>query len=522
MKLSQFSRVIKIAYIWQKYGLDETLFVIPWLRPLKPLLWLNPASWFVNRKRSYPQRLCLALEALGPLFIKFGQVLSTRADLFSEDIAHALAQLQDQVKPFESPVATKIITHSLKRPINEVFQQLDEAPLASASIAQVHAGVLRDGREVVVKVLRPGIRKTITQDIALLYTIAKLLDRHWPHAKRLHLIDVVAELERSLLGELDLMREAANASQLKRNNRHRPGVYIPEVMWDYCSHRILVMERLYGTPISDINALHDQGINLKQLAERGIEIFYQTVFEDCFFHADMHPGNILINVQSGVPTYALMDFGIVGALSETDQHYLAANFLAFFKRDYRRVAELHIESGWVPANTNVLELESAIRTVCEPIFDKPLKDISMGHTLFRLLQMARQFNVEIQPQLILMQKTLLNIEGIGRQLCPDLDLWSTAKPFLEQWMQRQMGPRALIKRIRQQLPRLSQRLPEMPDLLYQWLQNPSTHDATTSSQPAAMPTQPTKKPFWRGLISGIGIVLILWWVYHTFGQTWHP
>lgn len=509
MKLRQFTRVIKIAYVWQRYGLDESLFVIPWLKPLKPLRWLNPTYWFVNRKKTYPERLCLALEALGPLFIKFGQVLSTRADLFTEDIAHALSDLQDNVKPFDSNVAHKIIERALKQPLTDIFKHLDKAPLASASVAQVHSGVLHNDKEVVVKVLRPGINKVIKQDIALLYTLARLLDRHWSRAKRMHLIEIVEELERTLLNELNLMREAANASQLRRNCKHRD-VYIPEIYWDLCCQNVMVMERVHGVPVTHIKVLKEHGVDLKKLAERGIEMLYTQVFKDCFFHADMHPGNVFVNLKDPAdPTYILLDFGIVGTLDEQDKHYLAGNFLAFFKRDYRHVAELHIESGWVPADTRIMELESAIRAVCEPIFEKPLKDISMGKTLFRLIQMARQFHVEIQPQLILLQKTLLNIEGIGRQLDPNLDLWATAKPFLEKWMKQQIGVTSLLKRIRKQLPTLSERIPEMPELIYNYLKHQQPgYAGRPPIQAVAQNTHLSRRiSTWRSVMIGIGVGL---------------
>lgn len=509
MKLQHLTRVVKIAYVWQKYGLDEVLFAIPWLRPFKPLRWLNPAYWFYDRKKSYPERLCLALEALGPLFVKFGQILSTRADLFTIQIASALATLQDNVKPFDGKKARQIIEKALQQPVPQVFSHLELSPLASASVAQVHAATLKDGTDVVVKVLRPHIDKIIKQDISLLYTMARLLDRYWPHTRRLHLVEIVEELKSNLLNELDLTREAANASQLKRNNRNRKEIYIPKIYWDYCRPNIIVMERAYGISIANIAQLKAQNVDLKKVAERGVEIFYTQVFQDCFFHADMHPGNILVNPDNPAdPTFILMDFGIIGSLDEHDKHYLAANFLAFFNRDYRRVAQLHIECGWVPNDTKVIELEGAIRGVCEPIFERPASEISMGKTLFALIQMARRFKVEIQPQLILMQKTLLNIEGVGRDLYPQLDLWATAKPFLERWMRQQVGISGFIKRVRQQLPNLSERLPEMPELLYHYFKNQSHH--VTPSQPSttvAVPAKPASR--WRSFLVGIGASLLI-------------
>ena len=464
MKLRHLGRLIKIAFIWQKYGLGETLFVIPWLKPLRFVWWLNPIAWVARRRRPYPERLRLALEALGPLFIKFGQVLSTRADLFTEEIASTLSALQDNVKPFSPVLAKKIVAQSLTKPLNEIFSSFDSEPLASASIAQVHAATLQNGTLVAVKVLRPGIKKIIGNDLSLLYLISKLIERYIRKSRKIQLTGIVQELERSLLDELDLTYEAANASQLKRNTDKCSYIKIPTIYWDYCHKNVLVMERLNGIAAANLEGLKQAQVDFKKLAARGLELFYTQVFEDCFFHADLHPGNIFIDVSDpNDPGYILLDFGIVGSLTDADQYYLAANFLAFFKRDYRRVAKLHIESGWAPKGTSVVALEGAIRSVCEPIFSRKLKDISMGQTLMRLIHMSKKFDIEIQPQLILMQKTLLNIEGLARQYDPELDLWSTARPFLEKWMLKQNSVSKLLAELKTNLPQLIQQLPRFAE-----------------------------------------------------------
>ncbi|MCH9754954.1 MAG: ubiquinone biosynthesis regulatory protein kinase UbiB, partial [Gammaproteobacteria bacterium] len=415
------------------------------------------------------ERIRLALEDLGPIFVKFGQALSTRRDFIPIDIADELAKLQDQVPPFPGEEAKSIIEAHIKKPIIEAFSEFNVNPLASASIAQVHAAkLLTTGQEVVVKVLRPGIYKRISRDIDLLYALADLTLRYWRPAKQLRPREIVAEFEACLKNELDLLREGANASQLRRNFSNSDLLYIPEVHWPYTFHKVLVMERIYGISISDIATLKKQGINLKKLAERGVEIFFTQVFRDCFFHADMHPGNIFVSSKNKEnPQYLGVDFGIMGSLSPDDQRYLAENLMAFFNRDYRRVAQLHVESGWVAENTRINEFEAAIRTVCEPIFERPLKEISFGQLLLRLFQTARRFNMEVQPQLILLQKTLFNVEGLGRQLYPDLDLWNTAKPFLEHWLRKQVGPRVFFRKIREYAPYWAEKFPEFPDLIYQ-------------------------------------------------------
>ncbi|VAW96172.1 Ubiquinone biosynthesis regulatory protein kinase UbiB, partial [hydrothermal vent metagenome] len=425
-----------------------------------------PWHWFRRETRSRGERIRCSLEELGPIFVKFGQILSTRRDLLPDDIANELSQLQDNVPPFPDNEARAIIEKSLGKPVGELFARFDESPLASASIAQVHTAQLHDGREVIVKVVRPSIKATIRRDLALLYSLADLAARFWKEGRRLRPREVVAEYDRTIMDELDLMREAASASQLRRNFAGSEQLYVPEVHWPLTRRDVMVMERISGTPIGDIDTLHTQGIDFKRLAEHGVEIFFTQVFRDNFFHADMHPGNIFVE-PSG--RYIAVDFGIMGTLNEADQHYLAGNFLAFFQRDYRRVAELHVESGWVPEDTRIEEFEAAIRTVCEPIFERPLKDISFGHLLLRLFQVARRFSMEVQPQLVLLQKTLLNIEGLGRQLYPDLDLWETAKPFLERWMSEQIGFRSFGRSLKKNAPEWAEKLPEIPGLLHAFL-----------------------------------------------------
>ncbi len=466
--ISRLVRLMQISFILFRYNLDELLFSLDLFRPLRFFAFLNPYRR-VNKKIPRGKRIRLALEDLGPIFVKFGQTLSTRRDFIPIDIADELAKLQDRVPPFSGEEAKSIVETCIKKPIAEAFSEFDINPLASASIAQVHAAkLLVTGQEVVVKVLRPGVYKRISRDIDLLYSLANLALRYWRPAKQLRPREIVAEFEACLKDELDLLREGANASQLRRNFSNSDLLYIPEVYWPYTFHKVLVMERIYGISISDISALKKQGINLKKLAERGVEIFFTQVFRDCFFHADMHPGNIFVSPENKEnPQYLGVDFGIMGSLSPDDQRYLAENLMAFFNRDYRRVAQLHVESGWVAENTRINEFEAAIRTVCEPIFERPLKEISFGQLLLRLFQTARRFNMEVQPQLVLLQKTLFNVEGLGRQLYPDLDLWNTAKPFLERWLRKQIGPRAFLRKIREYAPYWAEKAPEIPDLIYQ-------------------------------------------------------
>lgn len=466
--ISRLIRLTQISFILFRYSLDELVFSLHFFRPFRFFIYLNPYRR-ANKKTPRGERIRLALEDLGPIFVKFGQTLSTRRDFIPIDVADELAKLQDRVPPFPGEDAKSIIEAHIRKPITEAFSEFNINPLASASIAQVHtAKLLTTGQEVVVKVLRPGVYKRISRDIDLLYSLADLALRYWRPAKQLRPREIVAEFEACLKDELDLLREGANASQLRRNFSNSDLLYIPEVYWPYTFHKVLVMERIYGISISDIAALKEQGINLKKLAETGVEIFFTQVFRDCFFHADMHPGNIFVSPKNKEnPQYLGVDFGIMGSLSPDDQRYLAENLMAFFNRDYRRIAQLHVESGWVAENTRINEFEAAIRTVCEPIFERPLKEISFGQLLLRLFQTARRFNMEVQPQLVLLQKTLFNVEGLGRQLYPDLDLWNTAKPFLEHWLRKQVGPRAFLHKVREYAPYWAEKVPEIPDLIYQ-------------------------------------------------------
>lgn len=475
----QFVRICQINMILVRHGLEEVIFAIHFFRPLRFILLLMPWHWFRRIDISHGVRIRRTLEDLGPIYVKFGQALSTRRDLLSDDIANELAKLQDQVPPFPSDQAKKIVEQSLGAPVSEIFAEFDETPLASASIAQVHAATLLDGTHVVVKVLRPGIKKHIQKDLELLHLIADMAHRYWEDGRRLRPREVVADYETTILDELDLLREAANASLLRRNFDNSADLYVPEVYWDLTRVDVMVMERIYGIAVNDVETLTENNINMKKLSERGVHIFFTQVFQHNFFHADMHPGNIFVSYKNPQdPQYLGVDFGIMGTLTVEDQRYLAENLLAFFNRDYRRVAELHLESGWVPPDTRLDHFESAIRTVCEPIFQKPISEISFGNLLLRLFQTARRFKMEVQPQLVLLQKTLLNIEGLGRQLDPDLDLWQTAKPFLDRWMSEQVGVHALIKGMKNHLPKILEQSPEIPALIYQALH---THN---QSQPA--------------------------------------
>ena len=466
-------RAIRIARVVLRYGLDDVLLAgarMPAsLRLLSALFFWRHALRDVRAPRG--ERLRRALEELGPIFVKFGQVLSTRRDLLPADIADQLALLQDRVPPFASELAVKEITRALGRHPDQLFASFTHEPVASASVAQVHFATLTNGREVAIKVLRPGVHKAIDDDLGLLHLLAAWVERWSQDGRRLRPREVVAKFDKYLHDELDLMREAANASQLRRNFAPSDLLLVPEMFWDYCTESVIVMERMQGIPISHTQRLIDAGIDLKKLSRDGVEIFFTQVFRDGFFHADMHPGNILVSTSPGTfGRYIALDFGIVGTLTDFDKDYLAQNFLAFFRRDYKRVAQAHIESGWAPKDTRVDELEAAVRACCEPIFDRPLAQISFGQVLLRLFQTSRRFNIEVQPQLVLLQKTLLNIEGLGRQLDPDLDLWSTAKPALEKWMQQQLGWRGFIERLKLEAPHYAQLLPQLPRLLHQALQ----------------------------------------------------
>ena len=484
--MRQVLRLLKIIFTIWRFGLLK--LVVGLLRPGFVKTLLTMLAWASPRGRTRGENLRLALEALGPIFVKFGQVLSTRRDLLPQDISDELAKLQDQVPPFSEAKSIAIVEASLGKKLTDVFLSFDEKPVASASVAQVHFAVLKgtakypewEGREVAIKVLRPGILPIIESDLALLKVIAALLEKFSQDGRRLKPRENVEEFDTYLHDELDLMREAANASQLRRNFEKSKKLIIPEMYWDLCDVNVMVMERMHGIQISKLDELRAAGIDLKKLASDGVEIFFTQVFHDGFFHADMHPGNIFVSIDPKTfGSYIALDFGIVGALSDSDKNYLAQNFLAFFNRNYHRVAELHIESGWVPKETRVEELEGAVRAVCEPYFDRPLKEISLGIVLMRLFQASRRFNVEIQPQLTLLQKTLLNVEGLGRQLDPDMDLWKTAKPVLERWIDQQIGIRGFLGRVKDEAPHWAKLVPTIPRLLVKWLEN---HQERESNQ----------------------------------------
>jgi len=503
--MRRLARLLFIALTLLRFGVDEVAlsgFKQRWVRALVRVV-------TIGRRFDAPRgvRLRKAFERLGPIFVKFGQVLSTRRDVLPLDVANELALLQDRVPPFPGVQAVVMVERAFGAPIATLFERFDEQPVASASIAQVHFATLNGGREVAVKVLRPGVLASIESDLYLLHTLARWVERVWVDAKRLKPRDVVAEFDTYLHDELDLVREAANAAQLRRNMADLNLLMVPEMVWDLCRHNVIVMERMNGVPISQLQRLREAGVDIKKLARDGVTIFFTQVFRDGFFHADMHPGNIMVSVDPATKgRYIALDFGIIGTLTEVDKEYLAQNFLAFFRRDYKRVAELHVESGWVPPHTRVDALESAIRAVCEPHFDRPLKDISLGQVLMRLFQTSRRFNVEIQPQLVLLQKTLLNVEGLGRQLDPDLDLWSTAKPFLERWMQEQVGWRGLLERLKNEAPRFAQLLPELPRLVHRALQQRGERDPAVLE--ALLAEQRRTNRMLRGMLyGGIGFLL---------------
>jgi ubiquinone biosynthesis protein len=505
-------RLIHINWVLVFHGLDELVLKTHLFRPIRFLAVFSPYYWL--RRESEPRgvRIRQTLEDLGPIFVKFGQALSTRKDLLPDDIADELVKLQDRVPPFANELARQIIENELGMSIAVAFAEFDPEPLASASVAQVHTAVLHSGEKVIVKVLRPDIEERIHSDLGILYELARFAEKFWNEARRLRPMEVVAEFERTTLDELDLFREAANAAKLRRNFANSDIIYIPEVHWPLTRRKVMVMERIHGIPVGEIEQLKAGGADFKLLAERGVEIFFTQVFRDNFFHADMHPGNIFVDLPA---KYIAVDFGIVGTLSLSDQHYLAENFLAFFNRDYRKVAEMHVESGWVPGSTRIEEFESAIRSVCEPIFEKPLKDISFGQLLLRLFQTARRFDMHVQPQLVLLQKTLLNIEGLGRQLYPDLDLWQTAKPFLEKWFQDRMGPKAKITKLMKQFPEFAEHFPEVPGLIYKALDNAANAKQQAENQNrelALMRLQMEKnhrKTLWALLISAAIITLAI-------------
>ena len=520
MRLRVIGRLVQIQRVLLKHGLDDFVRATHLYRPLRFLFFLSPWMW-LPRGRDAPrgERLRLALQELGPIFVKFGQAISTRRDLLPPDIAEELAKLQDRVPPFPAALARQTIERSIGRPVAEIFAAFEDEPLAAASIAQVHAARLSGGREVVVKVLRPGMKARIARDLEVLYSLAGLAQRYWREARRLRPSELVQEYEKTILDELDLMREAANATQLKRNFADSDLLYVPEVHWDFCRTDVMVMERIHGIPISDMTRLRALGTNFERLAENGVRIFFTQVFRHNFFHADMHPGNIFVLADDPQhPRYAAIDFGIMGTLDPRDQHYLAENFLAVFERDYRRVAVLHVESGWVPPQTRIDEMESAIRTVCEPIFDRPLADISFGHLLLRLFEISRRFNMQIQPQLMLLQKTLFNVEGLGRELYPQLDIWSTATPILREWMRERVSVRRLVKNLWRQLPDVVESLQSLPGLLKESVRRvhePQTHPEVASMNQLREALRASARR--RDAVTGASAVLLaglLWLAWH--------
>ena len=504
----QLIRLLQIYSILMRHGLNRPV-IGNYSKTLLFLSYFNPWS-FPKKEIARGESLRLMIEKLGPIFVKFGQLLSTRRDLLPDDIAEELAKLQDQVPPFPGHIAKAIIEKTYGKPLAEYFIDFDETPLASASIAQVHTATLRDGSSVIIKVLRPNIFKIIQRDISLMYIGATLVRRFWKQSRRLKPVEIVAEFERTTYDELDLMREAANASQLRRNFMHSEKMYVPQIYWEYAQRNVMVMERIHGVRISDIATLKAAHTDMKKLAEHGVEIFFTQVLRDSFFHADMHPGNLFVDINDpNHPKYIGVDFGIMGSLSPFDQRYIAENLLAFFKRDYRQVAVLHVESGWIPSTTRIDQFESAIRTVCEPIFEKPLKDISFGQLLLRLFQTADRYEMEIQPQLLLLQKTLLSIEGLGRQLYPDLDLWSTAKPFLEDWMNKQYGFRHVTKTAITDFPAAAEALIQSPKVLFDVLYEMNLKQRQRHFRELAVPKKSKTHAAKRGFLLGAGLALVI-------------
>ena len=500
--MMQLRRAIKIVGVIGRYRLAD--FIERSRLPWSLRLLLAPAALFADNQKARGARLRLALEELGPIFVKFGQLLSTRPDLVPADLCAELAKLQDAVPPFSSALFIQTVEEALNGPVDDLFASFDENPLASASIAQVHAAITLDGRDVVVKAVRPGIEKTIREDLALLFTLAKLIVKYSPDGQRLHPVEVVKDYQNIILDELNLQSEGANASLLKHNFNDSPLLHIPEILWPLSNEKVLVMERIYATPVTDIDELRAAGVDFKLLAERGVEIFFTQVFEHNFFHADMHPGNIFVDASAPKsPTYLAIDCAIMGSLSKDDQFYMARNLLAIFKRDYRLVAELHIRSGWVASDTSVNEFTTAIRSVCEPVFQRPLNEISMGYMMIQLFDTARRFNMEVQPSLVLLQKTLLNIEGLGRQLYPQLDLWASAQPFLERWVRQRYSPKGLYKQLKNHAPDWLEQLPQVPPMIFKALEN------AQRDTPAPLPSEPrpNSRRRWVGIL-GVGLLLV--------------
>ena len=520
--LKQARRFLYINYILAKSGLDQLLVSLPYFSAVRFIVYLNPWNWV--RRKPFQRGVALreTLIQLGPIFIKFGQALSTRPDIIPADIMIELAKLQDNVPPFASEEVVRILEETYGQSPYTLFDGFEATPLASASIAQVHAAYLKSGESVVIKVLRPRIRDIIDRDLAILKKMAKMIDQRWWAAKYLKPKDLVAEFERNLLEELDLQTEAANAAQLRRNFQDSPLLYVPHIHWEYTRNHVLVMERIHGIPVSDLNQLRSYNIDLKKLAERGLHLFFSQVFRDCFFHADMHPGNIFVSTTDpNNPQYICVDFGIMGTLDENDKRYLAENLYAFFNRDYRRISVLHIESGWVSPQTRVEEFESAIRTVCEPIFEKPLKDISFAQLIMQLLQVGRRFRMEIQPQLMLLQKTLFAVEGLGRHIYPELNIWLTGKPFIERWLREQMGPKAFFKHMRENIPFMIEQLPYMPRLINDILSQLKEQKTFLTRQERPVVREVSSKHgFVRGV--GFGVFFAMMLIVGLHYEKWLP
>jgi len=522
--MSRLARLARILQVCRRYRLDTFLDSERLPETWRRLVRITPLAWGGEPVEPRAVRLRRSLEDLGPIFIKFGQLLSTRRDLIAEDLADELSRLQDNVPPFDAGDARAIVERALGKPVGELFASFDAAPLASASVAQVHGATLFDGRRVVVKVIRPGIEATIREDIGLLYTLARLVERFHPDGRRLRPIEVVRDYEQIVLDELDLQREAANTSQLRRNFLDSDLLYVPEVHWNHTRRNVFVMERIHGIPVSDIGRLKAAGVDLKELAERGVKIFFTQVFRDSFFHADMHPGNIFVSVEDPArPRYIGIDCAIMGSLSDFDQYYLARNLLAIFQRRYREVAELHVECGWVPPQTRVHDFEAAMRATCEPVFEKPLGEISFGQLLVYLFSTARRFDMEVQPSLVLLQKTLLHIEGLGRQLYPELDLWANAKPFLEQWVAERYSPRGILEKLQKRAPAWLEQLPQRPEQLLDGLRlaEPLRTPPPQSREPAR-PVAAERWRLWELLVAAVGMVLVNPALGSVPPSQWHP